>query len=79
MKTKLVVRDGITAIRIDQSSFFSTILGFNSHWNYKHYAEYISQKIANLSTTNKKLLKCDVIDGSVVNGSRQPILQFYMR
>ena len=74
MKTKLVVRSGIIAIRFDEKSFFSTILGFTSEWDYKHYNKYISQKIVNLSNTNKIHLKCDVIDGSVVNGIRHPIL-----
>ena len=73
-KTKLVVRDGVIAIRFDEKSFFSTILGFTSGWDYKHYNRYISQKIVNLSSTNKIHLKCDAIDGSVVDGVRQPIL-----
>ena len=77
-KTKLVVRDGIIAIRFDEKSFFSTILGFTSGWDYKHYNRYISQKIVNLSSTNKIHLKCDVIDGSVVNGVRQPILYSFV-
>ena len=74
MKTKLVVRDGIIAIRFDEKSFFSTILGFISGWDYKHYNRYISQKFVNLSSTNKIHLKCDAIDGSVVDGVRQPML-----
>ena len=45
MKTKLDVRFGIIAIRFDEKSFFSTLLGFTSGWDYKHYNEYISQKI----------------------------------
>ena len=73
-KTELVVRNGIIAIRFDEKSFFSIILGFTSGWDYKHYIEDISQKIVNLSTTNKMHLKCDVIDHSVVNGLREPIL-----
>ena len=73
-KTKLVVNIGIIAIRFDEKSFFSTILGFTPGWDYKHYNKYISQKIVNLSNTNKIHLKCDAIDGSVVNGVRQPIL-----
>ena len=36
-KTKLVVRSGIIAIRFDEKSFFSTILGFTPGWDYKHY------------------------------------------
>ena len=74
MKTKLVVRYGIIAIRFDEKSFFSTILGFTPGWDYKHYNQYLSQKIVNLSSTNKIHLKCDCIDGSVVNGIREPIL-----
>ena len=74
MKTKLVVRYGIIAIRFDEKSFLSTILGFTSAWDYKHYNRYISQKIVNLSNTNKIHLECDVIDVSVVNGIRHPIL-----
>ena len=70
MKTKLVVRTGIIAIRFDEKSFFSTILGFTSGWDYKHYDKYTSQKIVNLGNTNKIHLKCVVIAGSVVNGLR---------
>ena len=77
-KTKLVVRSGIIAIRFDEKSFFSTILGFTPGWDYKHYNQYLSQKIVNLSNTNKIHLKCDAIDGSVVNGIRQPILYSFV-
>ena len=73
-KTKLVVNIGIIAIRFDEKSFFSTILGFTPGWDYKHYNKYINQKIVNLSSTNKIHLKCEVIDGAVVDGVRQPIL-----
>ena len=77
-KTKLVVRSGIIAIRFDENSFFSAILGFTPGWEYKHYNQYLSQKIVNLSNTNKIHLKCDDIDGSVVNGVRQPILYSFV-
>ena len=73
-KTKLVVENGIIAIRFDEKSFFSTFLGFTPGCDYKHYIEYISQKIVNLSSTNKIHLKCDVIDGSTQDGIRQPFL-----
>ena len=73
-KTKFVVENGILAIRFDEKSFFSNILGFSSGCDYKHYKKYISQKIVNLSSTNKIHLKCDCIDGSIQNGLRQPIL-----
>ena len=78
MKTKLVVRFGIIAIRFDEKSFFSAILGFTSGWDYKHYNKYTSQKIVNLGNTTKIHLNCDVIDGSVVNGIRQPILYSFV-
>ena len=77
-KTKLVVRAGIIAIRFDENSFFSTILGFTPGWDYKHYNKYISQRIVNLGNKNKIHLKCDVIDGSVVDGIRQPILYSFV-
>ena len=51
LKTKLVVRDGIIAIRFDEKSFFSTILGFTSGWDYKHYNKYTSQKVVKLGST----------------------------
>ena len=78
MKTKLDVKAGIIAIRFDEKSFFNTILGFTPGWDYKHYNKYISQKIVSLSNTNNIHLKCDIIDGSVVNGLRQPILYSFV-
>ena len=53
MKTKLVVRSEIIAIRFDDNSLLSTILAFTLGWDYKHYTKYISQKIVNLSSTKK--------------------------
>ena len=78
MKTKLDVKAGKIAIRFDEKSFFSTILGFTSGWDYKHYNKYISQKIVNLGSTNKLHLKCNIIDGSIVDGFRQPILYSFV-
>ena len=78
MKTKLVVKSGIIAIRFDEKLFFSTVLGFTPGWDYKHYYKYLSQKVVNLGSTNKILLKCDCIDGSVLNGLRQPILYSFV-
>ena len=37
-----------------------------------------AKKIVNLGNTNKIHLKCDCIDGSVVNGLRQPILYSFV-
>ena len=39
MKTKLVVRPGIIAIRFDEKTFCTTVLGFTPGWDYKHYKE----------------------------------------
>ena len=77
-KNKLVVNSGIIAIRFDEQSFFSSILGFTAGWDYKHFNQYLSQKIVNLSSTNKIHLKANVIDGSVVDGVRQPLLYSFV-
>ena len=78
MKTKLVVNNGIIAIRFDEKSFFSTVLGFTPVWDYKHYNKYTSQKVVNLGSTNKIHLKSDVVNGSIVNGLRQSILYSFV-
>ena len=70
----MVVKSGIIAISFDENSLFSTNLGFTSGWDYKHYNDYASKKIVNLSTTNKIHLQADNINCSVVNGLRRPIL-----
>ena len=73
-KTKLVVKSGNIAIRFDETSFFSTVLGFNPGWDYKHYNEYTSRKVVNLNSTNKIHLNCDCIQGSIQDGLSQPTL-----
>ena len=70
MKTELIVRAGIIALRFEEKSFFSNVLGFTPHWDYKHYKKYFSQKIVNLSTTNKIHLKCDCVNGIFLDGCR---------
>ena len=55
MKTKLAVRNGFIALRFEEKPFLSTVLGFTSGWDYKHYNEYISQIFVNLSTTKNTL------------------------
>ena len=54
-KSILVVRWCIIAIRYVEKPFCSTIMGFNPYWKFKHYREYISQKIVSSSTTNKNI------------------------
>ena len=89
MKTKInLTRAGesFMSLRFDKKSFFNTLLVFEPYWDYNPiYSNhpqiptvYISEKILNLSTTNKIHLKCDIIDGSVVNGLRQPILYSFV-
>ena len=78
MKTKMVVRPGNTAIRFDEKSIFSIIIGFAPYWVHKHYKGYISQRILNLCTTNKIHLKGDVIDGSVVMDLGQPMFHSFV-
>ena len=85
-KVKIILtRFGSTfgTLRFDEKSFFHTILGFDPYWDYKPtnaiHADspgvYTNDKlILNLNTINKIHLKCDIIDGSVVDGVRQPIL-----
>ena len=38
--TKLTLRPDITALRFEEKSFFSTILGFSPYWDYKNIASY---------------------------------------
>ena len=57
-------------------------MGFTPYWDYKPnnaiHADspgvYTSGKILNLNTIDKIHLKWDVIDDSVVNGIRDPLL-----
>ena len=63
MKTKLVVKSGIIAMRFDEKSFFYCLLEFTPDWEFKHPNKYTSQKVVNLGSTNKIHLKCDVNDG----------------
>ena len=85
MKTKIILiyKDlrktfGLGTLRFDKKSFFHTLLGHDPYWDYKAPGVYTSDKILNLSTVNKIHLKCDVIDGSLVEGIRQPILYSFV-
>ena len=65
-------------LRFDERSSFHTLLGFIPYWDYKCPGVYTSDKILNLNSVNKILLKCDIIDGSVVDGVRKPILYSFV-
>ena len=85
MKTKIILKYigdwkmfVLGTLRFDKTSFFHTLLGFTPYWDYKPSAVYTSDKILNLYSVNKIHLKCDIIDGSVINGVRQPILYSFV-
>ena len=77
--TKLNVNPRIHALTFDKKSLFNTILGFSPYWDYKsYYNEYYGEKNRNLSIRNEIHLKCDCIDGSVLNGVRPQILYSFV-
>ena len=73
-------------LRFNDKTSFKTLLGFTPYWDYKpnnaFHADnpgvYASDKTLNLSTKDKIHLKCDVIDGSVFNGFRLPVLSRFV-
>ena len=73
MKTKLIVRYEINALRFGEKTFLSTILCFPPYWDHKTFIEYVGEKFINLSTKCKIHLKCKVIDESILNGVQQQI------
>ena len=74
MRAKLILRGDILALRFDQKSFFSSILGLSPHWDYKRGDDFFGEKTIYLITIEKIHLKCDIIDDSVVNAIRELIL-----
>ena len=85
-KVKLILTrfgDTFETLRFDIKSFFHTLSGFESYWYYNPTNAFNSngegvytsdEIILNLYTINKIHLKCDIIDGSIQDGIRQPIL-----
>ena len=85
MKTKFILKYignrkkfVLGTLRFDQTSFFHTLLGFTPYWDYKPSNVYTSNKILNLNSVNKIHLKCDIVDGSLINGVREPILYSFV-
>ena len=79
--------DTFGTLGFDEKSFFHTILDFDPYWDYKPtnaiHADspgvHTSDKIIlNINTINKIHLKCNVIYGSVIDGSRQPMLYSFV-
>ena len=66
--------DTFGTLRFDEKSFFHTLLGFTPYLDYKSGVYSSDKVILNLNTINKIHLKCDIIDGSIQDGVRQPIL-----
>ena len=62
----------------DGKTFFNNFLGFAPYWDQKLYHTYTGEKVINLSTPDKIVLKCDVFDGSLVNVSGQHILYCFL-
>ena len=69
------------------NDLFLLILAFTLYWDYKptnaihsdSWGVYTSDNMLNLSTVDKHHLKCVFIDGSVVNGLRQPfVFSFFL-
>ena len=76
-KVKLIlIRFGRSfgTLRFDEKSFCHTLLGFTPYWDYKPGVYSSDKVILNLNTINKIHLKCDIIDGCIQDGVRQPIL-----
>ena len=89
MKIKLILtRCGSTfgTLRFDEKSFIITLLTFTPYWDYTPtiaiHADspgvYTINYIINLSAIKKIHLKRDIINSSVVNGLRQPILSSFI-
>ena len=83
IRLKSILKTNQTLI-FTEKSFFYTILGFTQSHSYPlddiegFYqliaGSYKSEKPINISGVDKIHLKCDCIQGSIVNGVREPIL-----
>ena len=75
-KISLTVQcDENEVLKIDKKSVFTSILGFTD--NEYRIENYISKKFVFITGIDKIRLICDRIDGSFVNGRRQPILYVF--
>ena len=82
-KFKTILKTNQTLI-FTNKSFFYTILGFTQSHSYPlddidgFYqligGSYVSEKPINITGIHKVHLKCDCINGSIMNGTREPIL-----
>ena len=74
MKTKL--KTNIVS-RFDNESILSTILGLRQKWDDKPNSDCISQNKTKITTKDEIHLKCDYINGSIINSIRQPNLNSF--
>ena len=66
--------------------FFDTLLSFTPFWDYTPHdaihadspGVYTKEELLKLITVNEIISKCDVIDGSVLYGLRQPRLYSFV-
>ena len=65
-------------LQFDEKSFFNTLLGFTSFWDYIPNKEEIGRKITNVGTIDEIHYESDVSDKSLVNGVRQPKLHSFL-
>ena len=91
ISTKLknfLTRFGLTfeTLRFDEKSIFNILLNSPTYWDYipinaihtDSPGVYTIEKFIKLRTIKRIQLKCDVFDGSVVNGLKQPILYSFV-
>ena len=65
---------GLWVLYFEEKSFFNTILKIASYSDYKPHYTGNGEEIIGSITIDTINIKCDCIDGSVVNGLRHPIL-----
>ena len=78
--TRFVSTFGTKDLKINR--ILKNLLGYAPHWGFKPtfavHADspgvYTSEKVLNLNTMYVIHLKCDIFDGSVVNGIRQQLM-----
>ena len=54
--------------RFTEKKVFKTILGLSPNFDHKNNVEYSVRKKMKITTRDKIHLKCDCLDGSVMNG-----------
>ena len=82
MKTKIILTcygGTFGTLKSHETTFLITFVGFTPYWDFKptnanhvdSRSAYTNEKILKLSTKDKIHLKCDAVDGCVVDGPRE--------